>query len=311
MNVADDAIARIFPFHIGVDAELRIRSLGPVLLRRLGEQARGRGLAELFEIQRPALAADFATLRARTHQLVVLAHREGPLRLRGEFVAAADGGLMFIGTPWLQALAQLSALGLELDDFASHDPSVELLVALAATQTSIADANALSQRLRSEIVQREQALAELRENIQLIEAQRREIRSLSTPLIEIWDAVVAVPIVGSIDHERSEALMHALLDTIAHRGIRDAILDVTGVVDIDTATADHFLHIIRAVRLLGTHAVISGVGPSVAQTLATLDAGLASVDTYPTLRAALVACVRRRPGSGRHSGRRGDTRGDN
>lgn len=141
------------------------------------------------------------------------------------------------------------------------------------------------------LAERDRMVAELEEKLAVIAEQRQAILSLSTPLIEVWDEVIAVPIIGTIDAGRAAQLMERLLEAILHRRARCAILDLTGVEMIDTATADSFLSIIRAVKLLGAHGSIAGIGPAVAQTLVGLGVDLTAIPTYSNLREALRAYI--------------------
>ncbi len=125
----------------------------------------------------------------------------------------------------------------------------------------------------------------------IIAEQRVAIAALSTPIVQLWDEVLAVPIVGAIDAERTGRVMEKLLACIIDSKSRFAILDVTGVETIDAATADNFVRIIRAVQLLGAHGVLSGIVPAVAQTLVDLGVDLSGVRTFANLREALKACL--------------------
>jgi anti-anti-sigma regulatory factor len=127
---------------------------------------------------------------------------------------------------------------------------------------------------------------------QLNHRQRVALSQLSTPIMEIWDHVLVLPIIGIIDTERSEELMRALLDAIAHGRARCAILDITGVEVVDTSIAGHLLQVVRAAQLLGAYCVVTGVTPNVAQTLVAIGAELANVTTLRDLKQGLQACIR-------------------
>lgn len=271
----------LLPFHVGFDIELRVHRLGAALQRLLGDEVLGRGMIDLFCFERPQLdSPDLEQLRSHTQAAVVLAVRDSELRLRGELLDHANG-LLFVGAPWLTELSQIARIGLHADDFARHDASAELL--------------AINDRLRAEAAERERTVLELQARLGVLEAQQQQLRSLSIPIIKVWDGVLAVPIIGSLDGERSDVLMERLLDAIAQGQVRHAILDVTGVDELDTATADQFMRMARAIRLLGAQAVLCGVGPLVAQTLAELGADLGGeLMTFSTLRDALAGCLRAR-----------------
>ncbi|HEY0138951.1 MAG TPA: PAS domain-containing protein [Nannocystis sp.] len=134
---------------------------------------------------------------------------------------------------------------------------------------------------------------ELLEKLDLIERQQRVIRELSTPIIEVWEGVVALPIIGLVDSMRTSDIMDSLLQTVVRLRARHAILDMTGVDVVDTATANHLIGMIRAVRLLGAEGILTGIHPGIAQTIVTLGVDLRGITVHATLRQALVYCIGR------------------
>ncbi|WP_437679262.1 AAA family ATPase [Sorangium sp. So ce131] len=126
----------------------------------------------------------------------------------------------------------------------------------------------------------------------LIEQQREVIHALSAPILQVWDGVLAVPLIGALDRERADELMHSLLNAVARGNVRFAILDTTGVEGIDEAVADHLVRIVRAVDLLGVRAIVTGIRPAVARTMTSLDIDLRALGTHATLREALKFCMR-------------------
>ncbi|XYH95604.1 PAS domain-containing protein [Sorangium sp. So ce1128] len=134
---------------------------------------------------------------------------------------------------------------------------------------------------------------ELRDKIALIERQRAVIRALSTPIIEVWDRVLTVPMLGAIDSARAGAVMEALLAGVSRTGARFAILDLTGVEAMDAGAAAHLLSLVQAVRLLGAEGIITGVPPSGAKTMAALGLDLAGIATLRSLREGLWYCMKR------------------
>jgi rsbT co-antagonist protein RsbR len=115
--------------------------------------------------------------------------------------------------------------------------------------------------------------------------QAREILEISTPVIQIWDGVLMAPLIGTLDSERTQKLMEGLLERIVQTNSAVALLDVTGVPTIDTRTAQHLAETTTAVRLLGAQAVLTGVRPAIAQTLAHLGVDLGEITTRSTLAA--------------------------
>lgn len=152
-------------------------------------------------------------------------------------------------------------------------------------RTADAHARALAERDRS--------VADMREKLDIIARQQAAIQALSTPIIQVWDGVLAVPVVGAVDGDRTSRMMEKLLETIIHSKSRYAIIDVTGVETVDTHTADNFVRLIRGVQLLGAQGIISGIGPLVAQTIVDLGVDLSGIPTFANLKEALHACIAR------------------
>ncbi len=115
--------------------------------------------------------------------------------------------------------------------------------------------------------------------------QAREILEISRPLIQIWDGVLMAPLIGTLDSGRTQKLMEGLLERIVQTNSAVALLDVTGVPTIDTRTAQHLAETTTAVRLLGAQAVLTGVRPAIAQTLAHIGVDLGEITTRSTLAA--------------------------
>jgi rsbT co-antagonist protein RsbR len=134
---------------------------------------------------------------------------------------------------------------------------------------------------------------ELAAKLVKIEEQEAAIRELSTPVIEVWDDVLVLPIVGILDTKRSMELMDNLLQSIVRTQAKNIIIDITGVEVVDTKTADYLLKVVRAARLLGARCVLTGVGPAVAQTLVDIGADLTEVTTLRNLKEGLKHCLGR------------------
>lgn len=128
---------------------------------------------------------------------------------------------------------------------------------------------------------------ELEEKLATIELQRAAIRELSTPIIEVWQGVLCLPVVGVLDSTRSAEMTEALLTAIVEKKARCAIIDITGIQVMDTGTADHFLRMARAVRLLGASCMLTGINPAIAQTIIHMGMDLSGVITHRTMRNAL------------------------
>ena len=144
----------------------------------------------------------------------------------------------------------------------------------------------------TEIRQRE---SELGEQLELIRAQQAEIRRLSMPILDVWDGVLLIPVLGALDQEAARALSGPTLAAIGRACARIVIIDLTGLTGADAATARHLVDLLTAIELLGASGIVVGIGPSVALAFLTADADLSRVRTRTTLRQALLLCLR--PGS--------------
>ncbi len=128
---------------------------------------------------------------------------------------------------------------------------------------------------------------ELERKLAVIEEQEAAISELSTPVMEIWDDILLLPIVGVVDTRRSMEIMNNLLDSIASTQARCVIIDVTGVEVVDTRTADYLLKVIRAASLLGCRGVLTGLGAAISQTLVEIGADLSEVRTLRSIKEGL------------------------
>ncbi|MFZ6183684.1 PAS domain-containing protein [Nannocystis pusilla] len=135
--------------------------------------------------------------------------------------------------------------------------------------------------------------AELQGKLDLIEKQQEVIRELSTPIIEVWDGIITVPILGLVDSVRTAEIMDELLQAVGRLRARFAILDLTGVEVVDTGTASHLIAMIRAIGLLGAEGVLTGIHPRIAQTMVAIGVDLSHVAVHARLRDALQHCIAR------------------
>jgi rsbT co-antagonist protein RsbR len=127
---------------------------------------------------------------------------------------------------------------------------------------------------------------------EIIQRQHREISELSTPVVKLWDGILALPLIGTLDSERTQVVMENLLQTIVHAEAEIAIIDITGVPTVDTLTAQHLLKTVAAARLMGADCIISGIRPQIAQTLVHLGVEL-NVISKATLADAFAVALRR------------------
>jgi rsbT co-antagonist protein RsbR len=117
---------------------------------------------------------------------------------------------------------------------------------------------------------------------------------LSTPVTRLWDGVLAVPLIGTLDSARTQVVMESLLSTIVETGASIAIVDITGVPTVDTLVAQHLLKTVAAARLMGAECIISGIRPQIAQTIVHLGVNLGDVITKATLAEAFKVALARR-----------------
>lgn len=142
-----------------------------------------------------------------------------------------------------------------------------------------------------DITERKQGEKDLRDKIEIIERQKNDIRALSTPLLDVSEGIVAMPVLGELDEDRASRIMDVLLDTITKRNIRSAILDLTGVSSIGNATAEQIGRIVRAVELVGARAIVAGIRADVARAIISLDVGLQHIETRASMKDALRVLV--------------------
>jgi len=152
---------------------------------------------------------------------------------------------------------------------------------------------------------------------EVILRQQREIAELSTPVVKLWDGVLALPLIGTLDSQRTQVVMENLLQTIVDEEAEIAIIDITGVPTVDTLTAQHLLKTVAAARLMGADCIISGIRPQIAQTMVHLGVEL-NVVSKATLADAFAVALRRtgrgvqkvRPGNGEKTKKPTEQQGD-
>jgi rsbT co-antagonist protein RsbR len=168
-------------------------------------------------------------------------------------------------------------------------------------------------RLRSELLKDPEALAEetwlaselldrmglltvrayQKKREEVINRQQEELLELSTPVVKLWEGVLAVPMIGTLDSARTQLVMESLLQRIVELGAEIAIIDITGVPTVDTLVAQHLLKTVTAIRLMGADCIISGVRPQIAQTIVHLGVDLQGVTTKANLADALSLALKR------------------
>jgi rsbT co-antagonist protein RsbR len=128
---------------------------------------------------------------------------------------------------------------------------------------------------------------------ELIQRQQREMMELSTPVVQLWENILALPLIGTLDSERTQIVMESLLQKIVETGASIAIIDITGVPTVDTLVAQHLLKTVAAARLMGADCIISGIRPQIAQTIVHLGVNLSDVTTKASLADAFSIALKR------------------
>ncbi len=127
----------------------------------------------------------------------------------------------------------------------------------------------------------------------IILRQQQEMMELSTPVVSLWENILALPLIGTLDSARTQVVMQNLLQAVVNHGAAIAIIDITGVPTVDTLVAQHLLKTVAAARLMGADCIISGIRPQIAQTIVHLGVDLAGVTTKATLADAFQLALRR------------------
>jgi len=135
------------------------------------------------------------------------------------------------------------------------------------------------------------AFQKTREDV--INRQQEEMLELSTPVVKLWDGILALPMIGTLDSARTQIVMESLLQRIVETGSEIAIIDITGVPTVDTLVAQHLLKTVTAIRLMGADCIISGIRPQIAQTIVHLGVDLQGIITKATLADALYVALKR------------------
>src|SRR5258708_15521530 len=128
---------------------------------------------------------------------------------------------------------------------------------------------------------------------QVILRKQQEMLEVFTPVVKLWEGILALPLIGTLDSERTQVVMESLLQEIVRSGASIAIIDITGVPTVDTLVAQHLLKTVAAARLMGADCIISGIRPQIAQTIVHLGVALGDVITKANLADAFVVALQR------------------
>jgi anti-anti-sigma regulatory factor len=171
---------------------------------------------------------------------------------------------------------------------------IRFAVLLQRNVTELVEKRRAVDEAMAKIAAQDELIAALEAAQRAIEEQRRTIEELSTPIIQVWEGVLTLPVIGQVDERRATEMMHKLLQEIAQTKAEFAILDLTGVHSVDAATAEHLGRILRAVALLGARGIMSGVSPTVASALTSTAIDMSNFEMCRDLSAALLLTMRMR-----------------
>jgi rsbT co-antagonist protein RsbR len=268
-------------------------------------------LAQVVEKQEQAIITDWLEKLESSGRKLSAAERQESVRQAREFVAAMRTALQKGGTdgisreewrPVRDFLADLSAsrakAGYKPGETAAFVFSLKqpLFSALQAEHGS--DAAALAEDTwRATLLLDELGLITIesfqRTREDVISRQQQDLLELSTPVVRLWENILALPLIGTLDSARTQVVMQNLLDAIVQTRSDYAIIDITGVPVVDTLVAQHLLKTVAAARLMGADCLISGIRPQIAQTIIHLGVDLTGVTTKATLADAFLVALKR------------------
>ena len=188
-----------------------------------------------------------------------------------------------------------------LSSVAAGDLDVRISTDTEDDLTGIEEAiNLLIDDLTHELKQSQKMKTELEEKLQKIQEQQKtilqqqdDLLELSSPVIKVWDNVLILPVIGTLDSQRTQIMMENLLEKIVQTGCTMAILDITGVPTVDTQVANHLLKTVTSARLMGADCIISGISPAIAQTIVHLGIDLSGIQTKATLQDAMIFSLKK------------------
>ncbi|MFM2293556.1 MAG: hypothetical protein RIS29_3369 [Bacteroidota bacterium] len=139
----------------------------------------------------------------------------------------------------------------------------------------------------------EDKLKKIQDQQKIILQQQEDLMELSSPVSKVWENILILPVIGTLDSQRTQIMMENLLQKIVSTGCTTAILDITGVPTVDTQVANHLLKTVTAARLLGAECIVSGISPAIAQTIVHLGINLTNILTKATLQDAMIYALRK------------------
>lgn len=188
-----------------------------------------------------------------------------------------------------------------LSSVAAGDLDVRVETDVEDDLTGIEEAiNLLIDDLTHELRQSKKMKEELEEKLKKIQDQQKtilqqqeDLLELSSPVTKVWDNILILPVIGTLDSQRTQIMMENLLQKIVETGCTNTILDITGVPTVDTQVANHLLKTVTAARLLGADCIISGISPAIAQTIVHLGIDLSGIKTKATLQDAMLFAMKK------------------
>ena len=169
------------------------------------------------------------------------------------------------------------------DDLSGIEAAIDLLI------DDLTDELKQREKMQKEV---EDKLSKIQDQQKTIFQQQEDLLELSSPVSKVWDNVLILPVIGTLDSQRTQIMMENLLEKIVETGCTLAIMDITGVPTVDTQVANHLLKTVTSARFLGAECIISGISPAIAQTIVHLGIDLSSVKTKATLQDAMIFAMR-------------------
>ena len=169
------------------------------------------------------------------------------------------------------------------DDLSGIESALDLLI------DDLTDELKQREKMQKEV---EAKLSKIQEQQKTIYQQQADLLELSSPVSKVWDNVLILPVIGTLDSQRTQIMMENLLEKIVETGCTISILDITGVPTVDTQVANHLLKTVTSARLLGAECIISGISPAIAQTIVHLGIDLSGIKTKATLQDAMIFAMK-------------------
>jgi len=169
------------------------------------------------------------------------------------------------------------------DDFSGIEKAIDMLIG------DLTDELRQRERMQKEL---EIKLTKIQEQQKTILQQQEDLLELSSPVSKVWDNILILPVIGTLDSQRTQVMMENLLQKIVETGCTISILDITGVPTVDTQVANHLLKTVTSARLLGAECIISGISPAIAQTIVHLGIDLSAIRTKATLQDAMIYAMK-------------------